>query len=286
MLDGSPHHELRSRPVTTATASKHPPYRLYLLGGASCIGPAGPLTALTDDQAMIALVAMLASSAPGEATRATLAGALWPELDRDEAARALAATVDRLAALVEPGCLVEADGALGFDPDVVWTDVSAYQQHLADGERLAAAADYQGPFLDRFHLEGASAFNHWMHVERDRHAHAFRDLASALATEAMRGRDGQAAARWWTRLVDADPWNPRAALQAMEGFEAMGARPAAMAVAEEYLTRTRERLGREPDPAIEARLERLRGAPAPHRSAWPWIVAGVVVVAGIVLLLR
>ncbi len=67
----------------------------------------------------------------------------------------------------------------------------------------------------------------------------------------------------------------------------MGARPAAVAVAEEYLTRTQERLGREPEPAIAARLERLRGAPPARRLSWPLLaIGGVVIVAVLILLLR
>ncbi len=280
-----PNPRLRFEAVTTATASRHPPYRLYLLGGASVIGPAGPVTAIAGDPPLIALVALLAAARPGEATRRALGAALWPDLAAEQADHELDTTLARLGALLDPACLITSGGGLAFDPVHLWCDVAAYRDHLDAGEHLEAAANYQGPFLDRFHLDGAGGFNQWMHAERDRHAHAFRDLAAALATEAIRGRDGQAAARWWTRLVDADPWNPAAALQAMEGFEAMGERPAAMAVAEEFLGRTHERLGREPDPVIAGHLERLRGAPPRSARRGPLVLAIVVLLVSVLVLM-
>lgn len=269
--------------MTTANAALHPPYRLYLLGGATVIGPRGPVGALATDDALVAVLALLAAAPAGSTTVEAVAVTLRPDLAPVEAIAALRADLQRFSAMVDDQLVDIRDGQLVLDRELVWVDVTAYRDHLAVGDRLAAAADYQGPFLDRFHLRGAAAFNQWMHAERGELALAFRELAATLAGEAMAARDGQAAARWWTRLMDADPWNPRAALQAIEGFEAMGERPAAIAVAVEYLDRTAERLGREPDPAIRSRLEALREAPPPVRR--PWRAMAVVLAVMTVVLL-
>lgn len=247
------------------------------------IGPSGPVDAVARDDHLLALLALLASVPPGAATRDALGAALWPELAPAAAAAALGDALDRLRAQLGDDGVVSIGDAVTLDGDVVWCDVRSYRGHLAAGNRLAAAADYQGPFLDRFHLAGAAAFNQWMHSERSEHARAFIDLAAGMAAEAMASDDGQAAARWWTRLVDADPWNPRAALQAMDGFAAMGAHTAAVAVAEEYLTRTGERLGREPDPQVGARLAALRRAPAPSPSRHRAVLAAVVLLGALLL---
>jgi DNA-binding SARP family transcriptional activator len=273
--------------VTTAEPTDQPPYRLYLLGGSSLIGPDGPVDAIVRDDHVIAVLALAATAPAGVATRESVAATAWPDLAAADGRAALEAAMLRLRSAVGPDLLRDADGALALDPAVVWCDVQAYRRHLAGGDRLAAAAEYQGPYLDRFHLAGAAGFNHWMHAQRDELALAFREMAAMLAGEAMISHDGQAAARWWTRLVDADPWNPRAAVQAMEGFEAMGALPAAMAVAEEYLNRTRKGLGREADPDIEARLARLRDVPVRRRRyRMTALIVVVVVVVAVLLLTR
>lgn len=292
---GSPGHRIVSRPlpspssiITTADAITSPPYRLYLLGGASLIGPSGPIGALPHDDHLVAVLALLGAAPTDGAPPREVARAIWPDASSSEAEAALDEALQRLAALVEHPLVELGPALLRLDPALVHSDVRAYRGHLERGDRLAAAADYQGPFLDRFHLAGAAAFNQWMHATRGELALAFRELAAALASEAEAAGDQRAAARWWTRLVDADPWNPRAALQAMEGFEAMGAREAAVAVAEEYLARTGERLGREPDPAVRARLDQLHVAP-PRRPARHGrrvaVLLGLVVVVGLVLVM-
>lgn len=270
--------------MTTANPALPSRFRLYLLGGASLIGPDGPSGAIAGDDQLIALLALLAAAPRGSTTVEAVAVTLRPELSPVDAVSALRDDVRRLQDAAGDDIVRLADERLTLEPALVWCDVASYRDHLARGDRLAAAADYQGPFLDRFHLPGAAAFNQWMHAERSQLALAFRELASALAAEAMADRDGQAAARWWTRLVDADPWNPRAAQQAMEGFEAMGERPAAIAVAEEYLERTAERLGREPDPQIREHLDALREAP-PVRRRFAGRVAVAVVVCVVVIVL-
>lgn len=217
-----------------------------------------------------------------------VARAVWPEVSPSAAEAALGDTLQRLAGMVDHPLVERGPGLLRLDPALVRSDVRAYRGHLERGDRLPAAAEYQGPFLDRFHLAGAAAFNQWMHTTRGELALAFRELAAGLAAEANAAADERAAARWWTRLVDADPWNPRAALQAMEGFEAMGAREAAVAVAEEYLSRTGERLGREPDPAVRARLDQLHAAPPRRPASHGRLVAvliGLAIVVGLVLVL-
>ena len=260
-----------------------PRFRLYLLGGTSVIGPEGPVGAVAADERLIALLSLLATAPGPSATVEAIAVTLRPDVTPVEAIAALRSDVERLAEALGEDVVRPTASGLTLDPDLIWCDVGAYRDHLGRGDRLAAAADYQGPFLDRFHLPGAAAFNQWMHAERAEFASAFRDIAAGLADEAMAGRDGQAAARWWTRLVDADPWNPRAARQAMSGFEAMGESAAAIAVAEEFLGRTAERLGREPDPDIAANLERLRAAP-PARPRRTGMVAAALLVAVAILL--
>ena len=75
---------------------------------------------------------------------------------------------------------------LRLDPDLIWTDVGAFEKALNGGDLAAAVELYRGPFLDGFFVSGAPEFERWVQSQRDRYANRCREAIIGLAREAAR----------------------------------------------------------------------------------------------------
>lgn len=241
-----------------------------LLGGAAIEEEGRPLGGRAAHRHALGLVAHLAASPGHAASRDKLTALLWPEADPAGVRHRLNVALYGLRQTLGKDAIVSAGDDLRLDPGAVSVDAVAFEEALGRGDEATAVALYRGPFLDGFHLPDALEFDEWASVERERlsraHARALESLGEAAAA---RG-DAAGAARWWRRMVDADPYGSRAALRLVEALAAAGERAEALRAAERHARALAQDLDAAPDAAVEALAEKIReGERRPAAAAGP-----------------
>ncbi|MEJ2238895.1 MAG: BTAD domain-containing putative transcriptional regulator [Gemmatimonadales bacterium] len=233
----------------------------------------GVIDLLADDEARaarvltqpkrIGLLAYLAVSGPGTPVRRdTLTGMLWPEHDDQHARGALRQALHGLrTGLGEDVVVNRGDGEVGLDPERFWCDAVAFQSVLERGDQSEAVRLYSGPFLNGLRVREAPGFVQWMDRERSRLARAHETALEQLAAVAEDDGDLLAAAEWWERLLESDPYNARAVIRLMELLEALGEPARAIEHAEQHAMLLHEELNAAPNPDVEKLADRLRTHP-------------------------
>jgi LuxR family transcriptional regulator, maltose regulon positive regulatory protein len=160
------------------------------------------------------LLMFVVASSGSDVSVATVAFALWRELDGDKARAALNIALHRLRKLLgsDDGVLL-AHGRLSLNPHTVWVDCLAFEQ-LADSAGLPtqpllalpvraaaqrAVALYTGPFL------GDSEDEAWQMVYRSRLASKFKRMVTLLARDAIARGDHASARAVLDRGLECDP---------------------------------------------------------------------------------
>src|SRR5690348_2404310 len=183
------------------------PNRLALLGTVSLAGPEDRSLRRATQHRRLALLAIIAS-APGPAvSRDRLLGLLWPERDERTARHLLADSVYVLRQALGGDAIVASGEMVRLSAAVVWTDVGAFRQAIADARWSDALALYRGDFLDGFFLRNAVEFDQWMLAERNRLRALATGAAAALARaleRAGRIQDAIAAAERGLELTPCD----------------------------------------------------------------------------------
>ncbi|HEU0012815.1 MAG TPA: BTAD domain-containing putative transcriptional regulator [Longimicrobium sp.] len=238
------------------------------------LGPAGPLTGRAAYRRRIALLAILAVARRRPVGRERLIGLLWPEHPADAARHTLSESLYVLRKEMGDGAFVAAGDDLALSPEVVATDVGAFEEALEEGRLEDAVAAYGGPFLDGFYVSDAQEFGHWVDGERDRLARAYAQALETLAERAEAEGRALDAAEWWRRLAAHDPYSSRVALRLAAALEGAGERAAAIRALAGHAGRVRADLELEPEPEVAALEQRLRSVPpAPPPAPSPAPVA-------------
>jgi len=237
------------------------PHSLRLLGGATLVGPAGPVAGVAAQRRRLALLALLAVARDATLSRDKAVAYLWPEADAERARHNLAVALHALRGALGERALVSSGDDLRLDRDLVACDVVDFEQALDRGALDHAVALYGGPFLDGVHLGADSAeFDRWADAERSRLAGRYASALERVADErAARGAPREAADAW-RRLAALDPYSGRAALGLMRALERLGDRAGAIQHARVHTALLREDLEAEPDREVTALAEQLRGA--------------------------
>ncbi len=244
-------------------------YSLRFLGGVSFEGPSGPVSGRPAQRRELALLATLAAASRRGVTRDKLVGRLWPDCDEDTARRLLSNALYVLRREMGEESVRTAGDTLRLDPDIVWSDVAAFQGAIAAGDLEAAVAVYTGPFLDGFYADAGLAFETWLDAERTRLALLYTEALESLGERAEAAKDHGRAAGWWQRLVAQDPYNSRYALRLMRVLAAAGDPANAIRHAEQH-TRLLERdLDIEPPPELLDFAEQLG-----QKLEWAGVAAG------------
>ncbi len=244
-------------------------FLLRLLGGVTLEGPSGPLRGRVVQRRRLALLALLAAAQPKGCSRDKLVGYLWPESDEATARRLLSDSVYVLRQALGENSLLTFGELLHLNPDVVSTDLTAFQAAL-EAEEFEQAVDlYGGPFLDGFHTGAGPEFDHWRDSESRRLADLYAQALESLAQRAEQSGDLVRAVLWWKRLAAHDPHNSRVAMRLIEVMAAAGDRGNALEYADQHERLLRDDLGIEPDPELLALKERLRESDAVKRASQP-----------------
>jgi TolB-like protein/Tfp pilus assembly protein PilF len=157
--------------------------------------------------------------------------------------------------------IVSTHDDLRLDPAAVACDVLAFEDAIAAGELERAIGLYTGPFLDGFHLPGASEFEHWADGERDRLRRSYARSLESLAEAAEERREWGSAVERWRGLVSEEPYNARVTLRLMRALDAAGDRAGALQQARLHTLLLQQEFEAGPDPDVVALAERLRTAP-------------------------
>jgi DNA-binding SARP family transcriptional activator len=211
------------------------------------------------------LMFLLASSPP--MTKDQIAGALWPDLSRQQLGNALHTALRELRrALGDAGWVRYSDGQYRFDHSRPHEcDVTAFEDALVAARRTRPAeaalpelqraiAVYGGDFLD------GMATGEWALVRRDELRRAFE--SALLATGRLQAAAGrhQAAAAAFRRAVAHEPLNESAHRELMNCWARLGETARAVRHYEELAGVLREQVGVAPAAETEALYRRLLAA--------------------------
>lgn len=217
----------------------------------------------------LALLAYLALGSPtGAHRRDSLLALFWPELNTEEARRALRQALHAIRHFLDDGMLESRrDDQVAIASDRTWCDVVAFERALEAQQLEEALALYQGPFLDAVFISDVSAeFEQWVDNTRSRLSTSAMHAATTLAALARAQGNNTSEIRWATaacRLAPDDEVSVRLLMQALaDGSD----RPQALRVFETFRARLFRELGAAPANETTALAMVLRTAPTPSVS--------------------
>ena len=242
---------------------------LRLLGGLSLQGDRTTLTGPATQRHRLALLALLAVSRSRTLSRDKLIAWLWPERDVEHARNLLSQGVHALRRAMGEAAIVSTHDGLRMDPAAVACDLVAFEDAIAAGELERAIGLYTGPFLDGFHLPGASEFGHWVDGERDRLRRSYARSLESLAEADEAGRAWSSAVERWRSLASEEPYNARVTLRLMKALDAAGDRAGSLQQARLQTLLLQEEFDAGPNPDVVALAERLRTEPRAPEAQSP-----------------
>jgi DNA-binding SARP family transcriptional activator len=238
-------------------------FSLKLFGGVALTGEDGPVTGPASQRRRLALLSLLAAAPDAGVSREKLIGYLWPDTSSEQARRFLADSVYAIRRTLGQESILARGDNLVLNPGVIRSDLAEFRQALGRGDRNAAVALYQGPFLDGFFVPDVLEYEHWSDAERERCAREFANTLEALAEEREAEGNPGGAVEWWRRLAAHDPCSSRVALRLMQALDAAGDPGGALQHAQVHAALLREALDLDPDPAVIELADRLRSRTTP-----------------------
>ena len=250
-------------------------YRLQVLGGIRLEGPDGPLTGRAVHRRQLALLAVLATAGERGVTREKLLGLLWGDIPEAKARRQLSDALYAIRLELGEETVVAASGGLEVDRARLWSDIAEFDEAIAEGNDVAAAGVYRGPFLDGFSLDGVTAFEEWSAGQQRRCSVAYAGALERLACAAEGAGDPASAVAWWEQAAQHDPYNSRVAMALARSLAAVGDRGNGILALREHAARLHRELGVEVDPEILAAIDTGDvGIGGDHANGHPHVTAG------------
>jgi DNA-binding SARP family transcriptional activator len=242
--------------------------RLRTFGGLTLARGSEDLTGAVTQRRRLALLALLAAAGPVGVSRDKLLAYLWPESDAERARHVL----NQL--LYAQRRQVGGDGGgsdlflgrktLRLNPEVITTDVGAFEEALAADDPARAGETYVGPFLDGFFVKEAPEFERWVEEQRGRFARRAGEAMTAAARRAEAAGDAIGAVTWWRRASGTDPYAAGLALGLLQALVRAGDRPGALREAARYEERLRQELGVAPDDGFQQAVAAIRREATPR----------------------
>ena len=265
-----------------------PAVRLRALGGLSleCNGQSvdGPAA----QPRRLALLALLAASPEGGASRDRVIALLWPEVGADRGRHRLGQLLHLLRLDPLTVDAVQGAGQLRLDPGHLSSDVSDFTRAVAGKNWDAVVGQYHGPFLEGFHLGDSVEFEDWIDATRTELGRHYREALEILARRAANQGDGTAAARYWRRLASDDPLDGRVALEVMKTLDAAEDSSGALTQGEVHSRSVERELGIAPADisrstwpsgcplSLVSPLAELMARPSTHPVLHDWAGLGLV----------
>lgn len=228
------------------TSNRVPHVEVLTLGGFR-VRRSGRALGLADwpDESAVALLERLTSRTPTAWTRTSLQRSLWPGVSAEQAQPLLDQAVEQLRRTLDPGHTFEREQFVLARGDAVVlqgveVDVHAF---LADaraglaGDRdllRRAEARYTGDYLEEHPGEP------WTQMLREEARSRYVEVARALAAQAVRDGEFEAAARFSRRILERDPYDENAHLSLVAALASSGREQEARACYATYAARNDE----------------------------------------------
>jgi len=233
--------------------------RIKCLGQLTVLGENGqPLAGAASQPRRLAILALLARAGERPITREKVIGYLWPDSDEERARRLLSQAVYMLRRDLGAEETIVGVRELRLGSDFITSDVAEFQQALDARAYDRAAEMYAGPFLDGFHLPGASEFERWVDEERRALDHDSDVAFEKCATAAEARGDHATAVIWWRKLAAKDPINARVAMRLMRALASAGDRNGAIRHAAIHQALVEEQLDLPADADVVRLADELR----------------------------
>jgi len=232
-------------------------FKLTLLGGVLLTGPDGPVSGRASQQKRLALLSLVASAGKTGQSRDRLVALLWPDSDTQEARHHLSHSLYVIRSALGEDTIHTAGEYVRIDPSRLQVDSTAFEEALDRADPETAVGWYAGPFMDGFFVGSSEEFDRWVEGERRRLAALFAGTLEDLARAAEEIEDPAAAARWWGRLVEHDPYNSAAVVSLMRSLAAGGDPANAVQFAREHAELLEREFGIEPTPEVQQLVEDL-----------------------------
>ncbi|MEM8862720.1 MAG: BTAD domain-containing putative transcriptional regulator, partial [Chloroflexota bacterium] len=184
-------------------------------------------------------------------SREALAGLLWSDVDEDRARRNLRVELSKLRPHMQTYLDIQRR-TVAFDPvSPHWLDVGIFEDNLNRPEPTlpqieTAVALYEDDFLADFHLRGATLFEDWQLIQRERLRQLALDGLHKLIAAYTTSKQFEAGITAGRRLLGLEPWLESAHRQLMRLLVLNGQRSAALAQFEQCRQVLSEELGIEP----------------------------------------
>lgn len=249
-----------------------PRLELYLSGGVNVLLDGRPLTALRSQKGIALLVYLACNHRPH--SREALADLLWDATSTAQSLSNLRTVLARLRPHLGDYLTVTPE-TIALAPDAhLWLDVRALEQQIAllprhlspeaATQAEQALALYRGDFLTGFHPDGASVFDDWVLVERERLRFSVLESLEQVARQCVQTGNHAVGLRVTARLLAIDPLNETAHGQRMRLLAASGQRSAALEHFEACRQILLAELGVEPNDALQTLRAQIRDdVPAP-----------------------
>jgi class 3 adenylate cyclase len=190
-------------------------------------------------------------------SRSALAARFWPDVLDESARTSLRSALSALRKALGPDSeqyLIAGRDGVGLAGDsLVWTDIGAFEQCIADGRLEEALALSHGELL-------AGLDDDWVYERRDEHRDRIADLLAELATAAESEGDLQKAIGYTRQQVALDPLAEGPQRELMRRLADAGDRAGAIRTYERVSQRLRDELRLAPSQATRELAETLRHA--------------------------
>lgn len=244
--------------------------RLELLGPVAVVHTGSGSSPL--ERKAAGLIAYL--SLEGPATRARLAGLLWPDANEATARNNLAQALHRLRRIDGANAAVAGTDVLTLDTGTQ-CDARSLLDRLS-GNRPPDAAAGVPRLIAEYDFSDCPDFERWMNAQRARLDQMWRKAVTRSADEHEGAGDWRAALAWATALFANDPTNEDACRRVMRLDYLLGDRGAGLKVYEACRRALADELGVATTPETEAlaalMLKSVPDTPSRARSAMPLTV--------------
>jgi len=215
----------------------------------------------------LALLAVLAAGGERGRSRDQLLLLFWPDATQARARHSLDQLLYALRSSIGDS-VFDGVNPLRLNPEVVSSDVGAFNAALDRGDLEAAVNEYRGPFLDGFYVDDAAEFERWAEAERARLAGSYAGALERLAQDASAAQDYATAVDRWRTLVETDPLSAKNAAGLIRALVNAGDDAAALQYAKRYEALVAKDLGVAVSPAVSSLINELR-AKTPYESTPP-----------------
>ncbi len=216
----------------------------------------------------IALLAVISASGKSGVRRDKILELIWPDAEPERARHALTqALYHARKSLGSPDLFISDGNDLRTNPKFFISDVSEFEQSIANGDFAKAAELYDGPFLDGFSLPSTPEFERWITQQRTRLADKASQAMDTAAAKAERDEDWPSAVDWLKRLATLEPVRGSVAVRLMRAMAASGNRAGALQHARTHAEIVERELETSVDPAVSQLEQQLRAESAGTTAA-------------------